>query len=66
MTMWMYQEPSFPFSEELGDVEINTCIHMVLAHGVNLNLGTGPTLLRKGVDSTRVCLFAFTFGNLCN
>jgi hypothetical protein len=47
-------------------VEINTQIHRVLAHGVNLDPGAGPTTLREGVDSTRVSLFAFAFDNLCN
>jgi hypothetical protein len=67
--MWMYRGPSCPdcpFSEELGDAEINTCIHRVLAHGVILNPRAGPTPLREGVDGTRVSLFAFTFGNLRN
>jgi hypothetical protein len=67
--MWMYPGPSCPdrqFYEELGDVEINTQIHRVLAHGVNLDPGAGPTTLREGVDSTRVSLFAFAFDNLCN
>jgi hypothetical protein len=42
--MWLYPRPSYhdhPFSEELGDVEINTQIHKVLAHGVDQNLGVG-------------------------
>jgi hypothetical protein len=58
--------PNHPFSEELSNAEINTCIHRVLTHGVNLNPGAGPTPLREVVDSTRVSLFAFAFGNLCN
>jgi hypothetical protein len=68
-TMWMYPGPSCPdrpFSKELGDAEINTRIHRVLAHGVGLNPGAGPAPFRKGVNNTRVSLFAFTFGNLCN
>jgi hypothetical protein len=35
-TMWRYPGPSCPdrpFSKELGDMEINTQSHMVLAHG---------------------------------
>jgi hypothetical protein len=48
MTMWMYMEPSCPnrpLSEELGDTEINTWIHRVLAHGAVLSLGTSPVPL---------------------
>jgi hypothetical protein len=56
--------PDRPFSKELGNAEINTHIHRVHAHGVDLNLGAGPAPLREGVDSTRVSLFAFAFGNL--
>jgi hypothetical protein len=69
MAMWMYLGPSYPdrsFSEELGDAEINTRIHKVPAHGVDLNPGASPAPLREGVDNTRVSLFAFTFGNLRN
>jgi hypothetical protein len=55
-----------PFSEELGVVEINAHIHRVLARGVDPNHRTGPAPLREGVDSTRVSLFAFAFGNRCN
>jgi hypothetical protein len=69
MTMWMYTGPSCPnrpYSKELDNVEINTCIHRVLAHGVDLDPGAGPAPLREGVDSTRVSMFAFAFGNLCN
>jgi hypothetical protein len=49
MTMWMYLGPSCPdhsFSEELGDMEINTQICWVLAHGVVLNLGRSLGPLR--------------------
>jgi hypothetical protein len=52
--MWMYLGPSCldrPFSEELGDTEINTRIRRVLAHGVVLSLGTGPASLREGVNN---------------
>jgi hypothetical protein len=65
--MWMCLGPSCldrPFSEELGDAEINTRIHRVLAHGVILNPGASPAPLREGVDSTRVSPFAIAFGNL--
>jgi hypothetical protein len=53
--MWMYPRPSSsdcPFSEELGDVEINTRIHRVLAPWVDSNSWAGPAPLREGVDST--------------
>jgi hypothetical protein len=43
--------PDRPFSKELGDMEINTPICGVLAHGVILNLGTGSTPLRDRVDN---------------
>jgi hypothetical protein len=52
--MWLYPGSScydHPFFEELGDVEINTRIHKVLAHGAEMNLGADPTSLREGVDS---------------
>jgi hypothetical protein len=67
--MWLYPGPScldHPFSKELGEVEINTQIYKVLAHGVDPNPGASPTPLREGVDSTRVSPFAFTFGGLCS
>jgi hypothetical protein len=54
MTKWMYSGsscPDHPFSEELGDTEINTQICTVLAHGDILNLGTDPSSLREGVDT---------------
>jgi hypothetical protein len=44
--MWMYPRPSYPnhpSSEELGDAEINTQIHRVLAHVVDLSPGAAPT-----------------------
>jgi hypothetical protein len=47
-----------PFSEELGDAEINTQIHRVLAHGVDMNPRAGPATLMEGIDSTRVTMFA--------
>jgi hypothetical protein len=65
--MWLYLGPSCPyrpFSEELGEVEINIRIYKVLDHGADPNLGANPTPLREGVDITRVSPFAFTFGTL--
>jgi hypothetical protein len=50
----MYQRPCYPdhpFSVGLGDREINTRIHWVLAHGVDLNFGSGLVPMREGVDS---------------
>jgi hypothetical protein len=67
--MWFYLGPSCPdrpFSEELGDVEINTWIHKVLAHGADLNLEVGLAPLREGIDSTRVSPIKFVFGSLHN
>jgi hypothetical protein len=37
--------PNHPFSEELGDININTWVQGVLAFGANLNLGSGPVPL---------------------
>jgi hypothetical protein len=48
----MYPGPSCldrPFSLELEDTEINTQIRGVLAHGADLNFGSGPIPLREGV-----------------
>jgi hypothetical protein len=39
---------------ELGDTDINTRIRGVLAHGADMNLGSGPIPLREGIDSLRV------------
>jgi hypothetical protein len=67
--MWMYPGPSCPdrpVSEELGDTDIKTQIHRVLAHGADLNPRAGPAPLGEGVNSTRVSLFAFTIGSLCH
>jgi hypothetical protein len=50
----------------LGEAEVNTQIYRVHAYGGNLNPGAGPNPLREGVDNTKVCLFAFSFGSLCN
>jgi hypothetical protein len=62
--MWMYLGPScpdYPFPIGLGDVEINTRIQGVLAHGVDLNFGSGPIPLREGVDNPLVSPLEFTF-----
>jgi hypothetical protein len=67
--MWLYPGPScldLPFSKELGNVEVNTRIHKVLAHGADLNHGASPAPLREGVDSTRVTPFGSVFGYLRN
>jgi hypothetical protein len=64
----MYPGPSYPnhpFSTELGDTEINTWIRGVLAHGVDLNSGSGPVPLREGVDSPWVSPLEFTSIYLC-
>jgi hypothetical protein len=42
--------PNRPFSKELDDVEINTGIHKVLAHGADLNPRANPAPLREGVE----------------
>jgi hypothetical protein len=68
MTMWMYLGsscPDRPFSLELGNVEINTQIHRVLAPQAYLNLRAGPTRLREGVDSTKVRPLGPILGLLC-
>jgi hypothetical protein len=67
--MWMYLGPSCldrPFSDQLRDVEINTWIHKVLAHGADLNPRASPTPLREGVDNTRVSPFTSVLGSLCH
>jgi hypothetical protein len=54
-------------------MEINTRIQGILANGVDLNLGSGPVLLREGVDNpwvsplgpTFCCLCQFWFLNVC-
>jgi hypothetical protein len=66
--MWMYLGPSClhrPFSEELGDAEINTWIHRVLALGTDVNLRAGPTPLREGVDNTWVSPLGPILDYLC-
>jgi hypothetical protein len=50
-TMWMYPRPSCPdcpFSEELGDAEINTRIHRVLAPRVDSNSGAPCSFQGRG------------------
>jgi hypothetical protein len=52
--MWMYSRPScpdHPFSTEMGDTEISIQIQGVIAHGADLNIGSGPVPLREGVDN---------------
>jgi hypothetical protein len=68
MTMWVYLGPSCPdrpFSVELGDMEVNTRIQGVLAHGVDQNLGSGLIPLREGVDNPWVSSLGLSFGCLC-
>jgi hypothetical protein len=46
--MQIYPMPYCPdrtFSKELNDMEINTRIPGILAHGANLNHGSGPVFL---------------------
>jgi hypothetical protein len=66
--MSTYPRPSCPnhlFSDELGDMEINTRIHKVLAHGADLNPRVGPASLRKGVNNSWVSPLGPIFGCLC-
>jgi hypothetical protein len=66
--MWIYSGPScpdHPFSTELGDTEINTQIRGVLAHGADLNLGSGLIPLREGIDSPWLSSLGLLFGCLC-
>jgi hypothetical protein len=68
VTMWMHPGPSChdrPFSVELGDTEINTRIRRVLAHGADLNLGSGSIPLRERVDNPWVRLLGPAFSYLC-
>jgi hypothetical protein len=68
MTMCIYPGPSCldrPFSAELGDMEINTQIWRVLAHGADLNFGSGPVPIREGVDKPWVSPLELTFIYLC-
>jgi hypothetical protein len=66
--MWMYLGPSCPdnpFSAEFVDMEVNTWIRGVPAHGVNSNFGSDPAPLREGVDSFWVSLLELTSICLC-
>jgi hypothetical protein len=66
--MWLYPGPSchdHPFFAELGDTEINTRTWGVLAHGADLNFGSGPVPLREGVKSPWVCPLELTLIYLC-
>jgi hypothetical protein len=68
MTMRIYSGPScpdHPFSTELGDTEINTQIRGVLAHGADLNLGSGLIPLREGIDIPWLSSLGLLFGCLC-
>jgi hypothetical protein len=65
--MWLYPRPTCPdrpFSEKLGNVEINTRIHEVLDHGADLNPEVAPTHLGERDANTRVSLFRSIFGSL--
>jgi hypothetical protein len=67
-TMWMYSGtscPNHPFSEELGDMEINSRIHRVFAPGADSNSGVGPAPLRAGVDSIWVSPLGPILDYLC-
>jgi hypothetical protein len=55
-------QPDHPFSEELGDAEINTWTHKILAHGADLNPGASPAPLSEGVDCTKVSPLRPIFG----
>jgi hypothetical protein len=68
ITIWIYLGPSCPdrpFSVELDDMEINTRIRWVLAHGADQNFGSGLVPLREGVLSPCVSLLELTFVCLC-
>jgi hypothetical protein len=54
-----------PFSAKLGDTEINTRIRRVLAHGDNLNSGSGLVPLREGVESPWVSPLELILIQLC-
>jgi hypothetical protein len=67
--MWLYPGSSCPdcsFSQESGDAEMNTRIHKVQDHGVDLNHRVGPAPLREGVASTRVSPFRSISSSLHN
>jgi hypothetical protein len=57
--------PDRPFSKELGNMEVNTRVREVLAHGAILNHGTCPVPLREGVDNPWVSPLGPSFGYLC-
>jgi hypothetical protein len=62
--MCMYSGPSCPdrpFFVELGSVEINNRIQGVLAHGADLNFGSGSVPLWEGFDNPWVNPLDFTF-----
>jgi hypothetical protein len=66
--MWLYSGPScpdHPFSAESGDMEINTWIWGVLAHGADLNFGSSPVPLREGVESPWVSPLKLILIYLC-
>jgi hypothetical protein len=68
MTIWMCPGPSYPdrpFSGELGDMEINSQIREVLAHGANLNFGSSLVPLREGIKSPWVSLLELILVYLC-
>jgi hypothetical protein len=55
--MWLYpwpRCPDHPFSDELGDAEVNTRICKVLDHGANLNPGASPAPWGKGLLASRL------------
>jgi hypothetical protein len=64
MSMWMYPGsccPNRPFSIELSDMEINTCIWEILSHGADLYFLSGQVHLSEGVDSPWVSPLKFTY-----
>jgi hypothetical protein len=75
MTMLMYPRPSSPnhsFSAELDNIEINTWIRGVRAHGAGKNFDSCSVPLTEGVDSpwvssTSVNFYFFnTYAFLCS
>jgi hypothetical protein len=66
--MWMSPGPCCPdryFSLELDDMEINSRIQGVLAHGADKNFIFGPVPLREGVDNPWVSLLELNSVCLC-
>jgi hypothetical protein len=57
--------PNYPFSVELGDMELSTRIRGVLPFGADPNHGSGPVLLRERVDCPWVSLLGLAFSYLC-